>query len=184
MGIKLPLFIWALISHIQNRFWPLSSLELWEKLRSPRSLGRTPEAGFSRAEYRLNPNIGKFIPITYVNIEDVEHRFFFFNMSVVKLKEKTMFTICFRKTKADMVHVCPFRNPMWLSRQLKGGLLFKYRPFSANRSRHSADQFLLFRLAKCGTKVFFNRRTGVLLQCSRPDSFFDLRYSRLGEPGV
>ena len=63
-----------LISEIDFDHWVHS--ELWEQPRSPRSLGCTPEAGFSRAENRSERNIGKFIPITYVNIEDVEHRFF------------------------------------------------------------------------------------------------------------
>ena len=40
------------------------------------SLGRTAEAGFSRVESRSKRNIGKFIPITYVNTGDVEHQFF------------------------------------------------------------------------------------------------------------
>ena len=55
-------------------------LELWEKLLSPRSLGRTPEAG-----NRSKRNIRKFILITYVNIWAVEHRFFF-SMSTVTTK--------------------------------------------------------------------------------------------------
>ena len=39
-------------------------------------LGSHSRSGISRADNRSKRNIGKFIPFTYVNVEDVEHQFF------------------------------------------------------------------------------------------------------------
>ena len=65
-----------------------------------------------------------------------------------------MFHTLFLENKTDMADFCFFRKPRCLFRQLKGYFSNTAR-FWANSSRFFPHRFLFFRLAKCGTLIFF-----------------------------
>ena len=69
-------------------------------------------------------------------------------------KKNRCSTLFLLEKKTDMADFCFFRKPRCLFRQLKDCFSNTAR-FWASRSRFSPHRFLFFRLAKCGTLIFF-----------------------------